>query len=75
MITAPVTSAADTGLPSIEDLRDLSYIVEGLIIAADEMSDRLGPRANPVFACIVSAKPIAERLARGLDEITTRMPA
>jgi hypothetical protein len=58
-------------LPSIEELRDLSYLVEGLIVAADEMSDRLGPRGTPIFACIVSARPIAERLAKGLDQISS----
>jgi hypothetical protein len=60
-------------LPSIEELRDLSYLVEGLIVAADEMSDRLGPRGIPIFACIVSARQIAERLAKGLDRITSEV--
>jgi hypothetical protein len=60
---------ADFG--SLEDLRDTAHILDGLIEALDEMSDRLGPDGTPLFAIIVSARPLAARIARGLDDITT----
>jgi hypothetical protein len=45
--------------------------VKGLIEALDDLSDRLGPDGAPLSAIIVSARPLAARLAIGLDDITT----
>jgi hypothetical protein len=59
------------GFGSLEDLRDTACILNGLIEALDDMSDRLGPNGEPLFAIIVSARPLAARLARELDRITT----
>lgn len=57
--------------PSLEDLRDTACTLDGLIEALDDLSDRLGPDGAPLSAIIVSARPFAARLARGLDRITT----
>lgn len=56
---------------SIEDLRESAYILDGLVEAMDGLTHLLGPRGNPLFALIVSARPLAARIARGLDDITT----
>jgi len=57
--------------PTLEDLRDTACTLNGLIEALDDLSDRLGPDGEPLAAIIVSARPFAARLARGLDRITT----
>jgi len=69
-LTAELATLRGEG-PTLEDLRDTACTLNGLIEALDDLSDRLGPDGEPLSAIIVSARPLAARLAIGLDDITT----
>jgi len=58
--------------PDLDLIASDAYRLEGLIQAMDDMTDRLGPDSGPVHACIASALPIAKRISRQLDNLSTQ---
>lgn len=57
----------DTGLPTLSDLHSEALILSGLIEAMDRLSDTIGPKGSALFACIVTAAPLAKKLADDLE--------
>ena len=63
--------ATDTGLPEISDILTDMLILRGLCEAADMLSDGIGsnPRGGALFSVIVSALPLAQKIAADLERI------
>jgi hypothetical protein len=57
--------------PDLDLIASDAIRLESLIEAMDALTDRLGPDSGPVYACIASALPIAKRISRQLDNLST----
>lgn len=65
MATDPTADALDMG-----EVSHRAVQLHGLIEALDEMSDRIGPRGNPLTAIIQLALPLAKSLSNDLERLS-----
>lgn len=59
--------AENAAAPDLAELLDKATILAGLIEAAENHADSIGKDGTALFACMTSARPLAEDLVRGLD--------
>ena len=69
MNTATRSPGIDPGLPTLADILDDMYRLQGLIEAADELYE--GNR-NAGFACINTARPLAGQISAALERLYSK---
>lgn len=60
--------------PDLGDVHQRSLVLHGLITAMDDLTNRLGPGGQPLWACIQAALPVARALADDLERLSDAEP-